>query len=242
MRKLMQLLLFFPIVSWAQLEEVPSSETVLKDFSELSKVYSKGDYSLSFQRVIYRNLEDKQPMMTENGKIYRGVKSEYRVEIPGSLTIQNHAMKVVVDSTLKVISVLKTDTLFEAVDLKKFMDQHVSDQYSFKRSSKSGVLHYSITPKRAGESITDVWINESGHTLQRIELIMPKANYFSEQLDDESEETPKLVITYGKPVMLGSNKAAFFELGGILTDSSENLSLNPKVIGFTLHDTRINTK
>ena len=226
----------------AQTYETTSTEKVFEEFSKLSNVYKKNGYSLSYQRVIYKNAADGDPMLTDKGAIYRGKSNEYRVETPGNLVIQNDQIKMVVDSTQNVVSLFKTDTLFQAIDVKKFMDKTIADQYSFKRMQTGNTIRYLLIPKNKLEGTTEIWINSTDFTIAKIEMILPESNYFSETMDDGTLETPKLIITYNKPVTIDMNKTRMFECSSFIENKNNQWTLSPTVKGFTLHDSRITTK
>ena len=226
----------------AQGYETVNPEKVFTEFSEVAKVYGKADYSLSYQRTIYKNIGDTEAMLIEKGTIYRGKENEYRVESPGGLTIQNNELKIVVDSAFSLISIFKTDTLFQTIDVRQFMDKSITDKYTFQRLQNKDVIRYLMTPKSSLEGATELWINAKDYTLIRLEMLMPKSNYFSDRMDDQSMESPKLIITYNKPQPLKANKASFFDFGQIVENKNNQWTLMPNVKGFTLHDSRVITK
>lgn len=223
------------------LENADASE-VYAEFSKVSAIYAKQGYSLSYQRVIYRNAADADPMLTDKGSIFRGKNTEYRSQSTGNLTIQNNEMKIVVDSVQKLVSLFKTDTLFQTIDLKKFMDQTVSERYSFKRELSGNSIHYILIPKSNLEGITEIWINKNDFEITRIEMLLPKANYFSESMDDATLETPRLIFTYDRPKAIDLAKTKLFDCSAIIEKKNNEWFLVPSVTGYTLHDSRITTK
>lgn len=219
--------------------QLVNEQTVKQEFEKIANKYQSTNFQLSFEKKIYRDSLDMNIMVQTKGKISRGVGYEYRMEESGMIVIQNNELKITIDSATQTVSIVKPDTLFKTVDIASFLNEKAFENYSFRRMENKGQLKYLIIPKNKIEGITELWINKEDYTLQRLNLSLPKANYFNESLEDETLESPLVVINY-KPIVAMSKNAInqTFSMDEWLIKENDTYRLTSTKKMFELHDLR----
>lgn len=227
--------------SFGQQFIIVSKEEALSDLSRLSKVYSSVNYQLNYDKQIFENKTDVSPILTTSGSIYKGEKHEYRMAEKGTLLIQNNSHKIVVDTALSVVTIDKVDTSFSSISIDQLVNSGQVDQFVFKRKEDKSYLMYQFESSDKSQGITELWIDKKDFTLYRLSLSFPPANYFNEDLEDETLETPILIIFYMKPIALKEKKSLFSTSEWVVKDlnsTNDDFLINPLQIGFNLHDLR----
>lgn len=227
--------------SFSQVYQAVDNKTVIKEFDQLSKKYQASNFQMNYNKKIYRDSLDIDAMVETNGFISKGQNFQYRMEEKGTIVIQNEHLKMTVDSASHLVTIGKPDTLFKTIDFNAFMDKKAFETYSFKRMEYKGMIRYLIVSKNRLEGITELWINAKDFSLQKLVLSMPKANYFNESLEDETLESPLVVIAY-QPLKTLDKTAVTkqFSQEDWLTKENSKYSLNPSKGMFKLHDLRYN--
>jgi len=217
------------------------SRTVVKEFDQLSKKYQASNFQMNYNKKIYRDSLDLEAMVETNGFISKGQNFQYRMEEKGTIVIQNEELKITVDSASQLVTIGRPDTLFKTIDINAFMDKKAFDTYTFKRMEYKGVIRYLIISNNRLEGITELWINTKDFSLQKLVLSLPKANYFNESLEDETLESPLVVIAYQPLKTLDKTTATKqFSQDDWLTKENSKYSLQPSKGMFKLHDLRYN--
>jgi hypothetical protein len=217
------------------------NKTVVKEFDLLSKNYQGTNFQMNYIKKIYRDSLDVDAMTETKGFISKGQNFQYRMEEKGTIVIQNEQLKMTVDSASQLVTIGRPDTLFKTIDINAFMDKKAFENYSFKRMESKGVIRYLIVSKNRLEGITELWISSKDFSLQKLVLSLPKANYFNESLEDETLESPLVVIAYQPLKTLDKlTIAKQFSQDEWLTKENSKYSLQPSKGTFKLHDLRYN--
>ena len=214
---------------------------VVQEFDRLSKKYQSTNFQMNYVKKIYRDSMDYEAMVETKGFISKGQNFQYRMEEKGTIVIQNENLKMTVDSASQLVTIGRPDTLFKTIDINAFMDKKAFDNYSFKRMESKGTIRYLIVSKNRLEGITELWISTKDFSLQKLILSLPRANYFNEALEDESMESPLVVITYEPLKMLDKTAVSKqFSQDEWLQIENNKYSLQPSKGTFKLHDLRYN--
>jgi hypothetical protein len=229
------------IIGFSQEYELVNNQTVKLEFEKISKKYQSVNFQIDFVKSIYRDSLDNEVMVQTKGKIARGKGYEYRMEENGLIVIQNNHIKVTIDSATQTVSIVKPDTLFKAIDMGNFLTEESFENYSFRRMENKGVIRYLIIPKNRLEGITELWIKVNDFSLQKLILSLPKANYFNESLEDETLESPLVVINYQPLKVLDKiSVLELFQQDEWLLEENNKYSLHPSKGMFEIHDLRYN--
>lgn len=241
--RIIQLLILLLLVrtSFGQNFNEVSNEIAIADLKKLAKNYSISNYQLNYTKSVFQNTSDATPLLKTSGTMYRGKQNEYRMEEKGTLIIQNNKHKIVVDSTLNLVTIDKSDTLFSGLNIEQYAQNSSLELYSFKKKEDKIYLIYLIESSNKSEGITELWIKKKDFTLERITLKLPAANYFNDALDDETMETPLVIINYQQPILLTNSNNMFLLTDWVVSEgnsSEDNFKISPNKTGFKLHDLR----
>lgn len=202
---------------------------------------NKENYSLDFNRQVFANARDAQPVSSSSGRLIRGKGKEYRLESEKQLLIQTKDIKMVIDSSESLILLLKPDTLFDQVNPEKWLSEQDLSSARFFSQTAGNAIRYKIEFK-AGTSVYQNFIltlDSRTYAIAKAEFTLFAANYLSSDPEDISAEEPRIVVTYEKAVPLGSSKA-YFDLSRWLRRSGNDYQLQPQIT-YTLDDLRIQT-
>lgn len=213
-------------------------------FKEVMKQCSaqnnKDYYSLEFKRLVYANSTDLKPVSSSTGKLVRGKGKEYRLESENQLLIQTSDVKMVIDSSEKLVLLMKPDTLFDQISPDRmFTGQDFATSKFFQY--KAGNVHQYKIQFAAGVSPYQymvLFLDAKTHAVLKIEFKLVAGNYMSNDFEDESTEEPRLVVEYKPAVALKAN-GGYFDLSRWLKRSGDKYELLPGT-GYTLDDLRIN--
>lgn len=214
-----------------------TKELAFDELSKVSKNYNGDLYSLSYAKRMFKNAADASPFQESTGTIYKGVGYEYRVEEPGSLVIQNQDYKLVVDSTIHLVTFNVKDSLFKAVNLDQMMRSDMVSLYTFQRKENKQTVSYRIIPNNGIGSTSEVSFDKQNFLLTTITMIFPLGNYFQDQLEDETEEQPIVIVSYNKPEKL-NKQSNRFNFSNWLTLEKDTPKLLENQAKFELHDQR----
>jgi hypothetical protein len=233
--------LVLSLIGFSQEYKEVENSTVIMEFDKLSKKYQAANFQMTYNKKIYRDSIDIDPMVETKGFITKGQNFQYRMEEKGTIVIQNEHLKMTVDSASQLVTIGRPDSLFKTIDIRAFMDKKAFDTYTFKRIEYKGVIHYLIVSKNRLEGITELWINAKDFSLQKLVLSLPKANYFNESLEDETLESPLVVIIYQPLKSLDMNALSKqFSQDDWLVNENTKYSLQLSKGMFKLHDLRYN--
>jgi len=218
-----------------------SRDIAIADLKKLSKNYAVSNYRLDYVKSIYQNSTDATPLIKTSGTMFRGEKNEYRMEEKGTLMIQNNEHKIVIDSALNLVTIDKADTLFSGLNIEQYASSTSLNAYTFKKKDDKIYLIYSIESTDKSQGITELWIRKKDFFLECIKLKLPTGNYFNDAMDDQTVETPLVVIYYQKPIHLTNSHGLFLLTDWVVSEgntNTDNFKINPLKIGFSLHDLR----
>lgn len=234
------LLIFLAGFSIGQEKTISSSE-FLAAFEPVSKGYMAENYQLSFEQIIYLNPGDAKPYYDAKGKFFRGKGEEYRMEFPGQITIQNKDIKMVIDSANLVVLLFKPDTVFSPVDISKIQLDGIWNEATFKVSSNASVKKYKVDFNLESYQYksAEYWVDTKTNRIQKMIFLMNPGNYFSDVQNDESQESPSIVMTYGASAVKMTGRE--FQVGDFLVEKNGSYSLVPEIKGFVLDDLRTKT-
>lgn len=218
-----------------------TNEVAIVDLKKLSTIYAGTNYQLSYEKEVFQDINDDTPILTTSGSVFRGEKNEYRMDEKGTLLIQNNEHKIVVDSALNLITIDKMDTSFSNISIDQFILNTDLDAYVFKRKENQTHIIYQFEASDKSQNITEIWIDKKDFTLYRMYVTLYAANYFNDNLEDETIETPLIVVHYKKPISLKKGHNLFSTNEWVVKEpqtTTDNFLINPARLGFNLHDLR----
>jgi|GEM_PF-4609894 len=214
-------------------------ETALKELQAVALNYAGYDFRMDFVKKTYMDISNSEPMSVEQGSISRGKGFEYRLEQNGSILVQNNSGKLIIDSAEMVVLLNPVDSIFNAVDMNAYFTKDVKDKYSFERKEEGAVVSYIITTANAAEGTTTFTFGKSDFLLRSMKIVLPRSNYFNESLDDTTEESPLITITYSGFRSLKTTGADLFVFDQWITKVNNVYVLKQPMENFTLYDLRM---
>jgi len=226
---LLYLVAVIPAAAFSQEWRTVEMAVVKKELLAVSETFRKTDFSVEFERSIFRHYSDPQPMTSSKGFFARGKGKEYSSVSGGQQVIQTNVIKMVVDSAQKLIILTEPDTLFSPVDLSGLADQW--ENYKFQRYESATDINYRITKKTresSGESM-EIRIDKRTNQLVKFIMYMTPGNYFSESIDDETSEVPMIVVEYESRKSLIADKQPALELTKWVSVQNDSYTLIPSL-------------
>lgn len=216
-----------------------SSENFIKEMNLVRKSINLENSKLVFKKSIYRDKQSMEIISEENGQYLRGVGSDYKLMTEGVLVIQTGKIKIMVDSTEEFVQLSHFDSLsFPGNEIVQIPTEYLA-QFDLFKSSSATYAMYSMVPKEdGGEGMIDIYVDTKTSRLYRIDISFPKGNYFSEDLEDETEEEPLVSIVY-EPIELLKQKLNLDFSSILIKEEKGNYRLNEQFSSFQFHDARI---
>lgn len=197
---------------------------------------------LRFKKETFRDLKDLSPIETSKGVIYRGKGISYKMITSGITVLQTQELAIYIDSTEKFVQVTEIDSSMKALNMAGNFSKETLSQYDLERTTYSGYSVLRAIPKFSNEGTLEFFIDSKKKTLYKLIISLPPANYFMEQEDDETIESPYITLVYEPIVALKKGEASFSESAIVVRDDKNTLSLTPNMVGYQLHDARYKPK
>lgn len=221
--------------NWAGMSKVEFSH-YLKKVSEMNQ---KNNQKIQFTRLIFEDVSFTTPSTRDNGIYYRGEKNQFRSESAGITTIQNGKLKLSIDTIQKIVVISKSDSLALGIDVTANIPSLLKE---------IDTVFYMDGPKRLFQLV----LNESNIYFSGLEFaIDPKSyqlvsstifyrpsNYFSEHMEDETIENPKIVIEYSPFAPLSKSVALFSFSKWVIEEKNGDFTLQSLYSDYELIDTR----
>ena len=137
----------------------------------------------------------------------------------------------------QVVVVSKIDSMFSTVSLDQVLAKVKAGSYAIKRGEDRNLVFYQITPKNVAEGITVICFSPQDSWIRSVEITLPKANYYMEDMADETLETPAVMMIYEKPKKIQQKN--LFNLNQWLILNQDKVALQAAYATFKLHDSRL---
>jgi len=215
-----------------------SSELFVKEMKPVIEKMNQHNSRLSFKKEIYKDLHSNELISSSSGTIYYGTGITFRMENEGLTIIQTNEIYVVIDSLQAMVQLAKPDSSFNpAASLMNFKADALS---KFKLSSykTDSYISYKVVPPNLSEGTIEYQVDRKSNVLYRFKVSYPPANYFSENMDDETLEEPYVVMIY-EPIQKLKNPEELFDLKHILVkNAGGEYLLADQMTHYELHDSR----
>lgn len=231
--------LLFAANSYSQEWQPVSHEAFREVLTRCGAQNNKENYSLNFKRSVYAHATDTKPVASSSGKLLRGKGKEYRLESENQLLIQNGDVKMVIDSTEKLILLMKPDTLFSQVSPEQMFEKEdfKTSTFSCQKTASTNKYRVSFEQGTSAYQHIDLTMDAKTNAILKVEFKLVAGNYISNDFEDQTQEEPRVVVEYGQMVSLKSG--SHFDLTTWVKRSGDKYELQPQ-IKYTLDDLRIN--
>jgi hypothetical protein len=215
-----------------------SKELFLKEMRPVIEKMSQSNSKLTFRKEIFKDVHSNELISSSKGVIYSGTGKSFRMESDGITIIQSDDIYVLIDSAEHIVQLAKPDSSFNpSASLANFKLEALS---KFKLSSFQTDTYssYKVVPENLSEGIIEYQVDRKTNMLYRFKVSYPPANYFSEDLEDETLEEPYAVMVY-EPLQKIKNPEAVFDLSKIIVKQANgDYLLAEQMTNYELHDSR----
>lgn len=212
----------------------------MKELEQASKVLKKENQLISYDKLIFKNGTDQSPSSSENGVVMNGVNGAYKLKESGNTIVQQQGVKIQVDSTNATIVVYKADPLNPTFSMDGFLEEYKNGNVLVTKQTTALGFRYELQ-FNGHQSIDKVTflVNKKG-TLVQNEIWYKPDNYYQDNLEDETVETPVLRIQINtvKPTVFSAATFAF----STYFENIDLLALTPAFANYEVMDLRIPTK
>lgn len=212
----------------------------MKELEQASKILKKENQLISYDKLIFKNATDQSPSSSENGVVMNGVNGAYKLKESGNTIVQQQGVKIQVDSTNATIVVYKADPLNPTFSMDGFLEEFKNGNVLVTKQTTALGFRYELQ-FNGHQSIDKVTflVNKKG-TLVQNEIWYKPDNYYQDNLEDETVETPVLRIRINtvKPTVFSAATFAF----STYFENIDLLALTPAFANYEVMDLRIPTK
>lgn len=195
----------------AQEWQQTSTETLKAILEKNARRFRSENYVLTFQTSIYKDLLSTETVTVDKqGMIIRGTGKSYRSDQGEQILLQNAEVKLLIDTSRHIIGLMPPDTLFDVIQTQQLLQNKGWERLVCETTTVKGKNVYRLSGEslEAYEYIELAFNNESGELLSMVLFFRPY-NYFSDHIEDQTVEQPRIEIRYSA--------------GGRLTDAHRKL-------------------
>lgn len=203
---------------------------------------NRNNIVLKFKKETFADVKSTSAIESVNGVIYRGTGLVYKMIIGGVTVLQTDELSVYIDSTQRFVQVTEIDSSMKALNMTGSFTKEMLANYDLEKASTGSFTILKATPKTFDEGAMEFYIDPKKKTLYKLVISMPAANYFMENENDETIESPYVTVIYEPITPLKKNEVSFSETAFLTRDNKDHLSLTTAMAGYQLHDGRYGTK
>ena len=197
---------------------------------------------MRFKKETFQDVKSASPIESVNGVVYRGTGLCYKMVLGGITVLQTDDIAIYIDSTERSVQVNEIDSSLKALNMTGSFTEEMLANYELERHQSGSFIVLKATPKFFDEGIMEFYLDAKKKSLYKLVISLPPANYFMENDDDETIESPYVSVIYEPIVPLKKNEVSFSEAGILIKDKQNNLSLTTAMTGYQLHDGRYRSK
>lgn len=229
---------------YSQSYESISSEQFVKIMTPIVQKLNSDNIKVSYKKDIYQDINTKQLISSTSGYILHGKGLYYKNISEGFVEIQTNQLNVVIDSASSSVQISNPDTLYTHTNAITNFNVENMKKYELYMLNTNNVKQFKIITNNSSEGIIEYFISAKEQTLYKMIITYPRANYFSESIEDETLEEPFAVIIY-EPIqeLTQYEQNNSFNLDHILTPvSDKQFKLTDNYSQFKLYDSRYQFK
>lgn len=213
-----------------------------KDFKkeiEVVRVNMNKEYSIiRFKKEVFQDERANKAVESSSGVIYRGSGINYRMVNDGLTVLHLEGVILIIDSTSKMIQISEPDSITKTVDLLGEVSTKMLGNYTIEKTVFPTYITYKATPKKGLESTLEFFVDSKTKRLYKLKMTLPEANYFSEDLEDETLEKPYVVMVYEPVQDLKKDSDLFSYTPYVKLNESKKFELTEAFSTYELHDAR----
>lgn len=215
------------------------SEKDFKKEIEAVRVNMNKEYSvIRFKKEVFQDEKAIQALETSTGVIYRGSGINYKMVSEGLTVLHLSDIILIIDSTSKMIQISEPDSVTQTMDLLSEVSIKMLEEYDIQKAVFPTYTTFKAIPKNTKESTLEFFVDTKTKRLYKLKMTLPEANYFSEDLEDETLEKPCVLVVYEPVQELKKDTDQFSYSPYVKRNSSKKFELTEAYSGYELHDAR----
>lgn len=252
MKKTAYIILLFTVIFSVSTAQVGAWEVATK--TEMIVAYQKTwtwftntqNYAFKLKYTSYKDFVSKEIIESSEG-YYKRLGNKYKTEAVGIKTIQNEKVRIIIDTTDKLITVLNPSKLNPALTDAKDLEVMLDNVKALKKRKIGKSVCYRI------DFITNELYEAYEFTINDKGLLESLVYYYSEQIEEDDGDgqylsplktkvKPRLEVlfsNYQAPVTISESE---FQEKSIVLNDKQKINLLDKYKAFQLKDYRYQTK
>lgn len=215
------------------------SEKDFKKEIEIVRVNMNKEYSvIRFKKEVFQDEKANKAVESSNGVIYRGSGINYKMVNEGLTVLHLSDVILIIDSTSKMIQISEPDSITKTVDLLGDVSTKMLENYDIEKTVFPTYIAYKATPKKELESTLEFFVDIKTKRLYKLKMTLPEANYFSEDMEDETLEKPYVLMIYEAAQELKKDNNLFSYSSYVKLNESKKFELTEAFSAYELHDAR----
>lgn len=245
MKKILFSLLIFVISSQAiaQEKKVITYTQFCKEYATLLQKQPTSNYRVGTITKLYSDVKSGEIAMESKGTVLQGSDGFQLVHSGSKVLVQNKDQRLEVDTTEYSITVIPPIKLAVGADISAQLKNCDSTKYTFYKQILKGNTRFivkELEPQSSNEEVVIEFNGKSG-MIQFLSILYWKSNYSMNDLNDMSEEQPKLEMIYsGFATVSGANESIQQEMIKWVSEDKKTKRLTPTSTAYQLNDLRIN--
>lgn len=223
---------------FAQTRTVLSSSEFSKEVAPIRNMMNKEMTFIRFKKDVFQDAATNKLIQSSSGILYKGTGLNYKMIDNGLLVIQSDKINLVVDSAANIVQINSVDSSLKISNFLADFPTGLLDNYEFEKIVNPTFFVLKATAVKTNEGTMEFYFHAKTKMFYKFILTFPPANYFSEELDDETVETPSVVMIYEPLQSLKSRDVSFDYSPYIKLNENGKFVLTEKMAGYELIDTR----
>lgn len=224
--------------SFSQKMESITPEVFVEEMQPVVAKMNRDNITIRFKREIYKDLKTKELVSTSSGCLYHGAGVTFRLENDQVTIIQDKDLYLIIDSTSGVIQLSGADTTFNPAGAIANFNTESLEKFQLFRAHSGAYDQYKIIPEDLSEGTVEYYVDTKTQQIYKVSITYPPANYFSENMDDETLEEPFAIVIYEPVKQLASNGKLFDMSAILLPLGNGRFKLTEAYRDFELFDAR----
>lgn len=223
---------------FAQTHTVLSSAEFTKEVAPIRTMMNKEMTFVKFKRDVFQDVKTNKLIESSSGILYKGKGLNYKMVNNGLLIVQSDKISLVVDSAANIVQINSVDSSLKTSNFLADFPSALLDNYEFEKIESPSFFVLKLTAIKTNEGTMEFYFHSKTKMLYKFVTTFPPANYFSEELDDETLETPSVVMVYEPMQTLRQNDVSFDYSPYVKLNENGKFVLTEKMAGYELIDTR----
>lgn len=223
---------------FAQTRTVLSSAEFSKEVAPIRSMMNKEMTFIKFKKDIFQDVATNKLIESSSGILYKGKGLNYKMINNGLLVLQTDKINLVVDSAANIVQINSVDSSLKISNFLADFPTTVLDNYEFEKIVNPTFFVLKATAVKTDEGTMEFYFHSKTKMLYKFILTFPPANYFSEELDDETIETPSVVMIYEPIQTLKPGDGSFDYSPYVKLNENGKFVLTEKMTAYELIDTR----